>query len=75
MLATDFPAPALQQSSFQAFQTNISPAGVLQLSAAVTASRQTIFDILDARDPRLLIAVGPCSIYDPAAAMDYALLP
>ena len=42
------------------------------LSAAVTASRQTVFDILDARDPRLLIVVGPCSIHDPRAAMDYA---
>ena len=42
------------------------------LSAAVTASRQTVFDILDARDPRLLIVVGPCSIHDPKAAMDYA---
>ena len=75
MLATDFRAPALQQSSFQTFQTNISSAGVLQLSAAVTASQQTIFEILDARDPRLLIVVGPCSIYDPAAAMGYALRP
>ena len=75
MLATDFHASALQQSSFQAFQTNISPASVLQLSAAVTASRQTVFDILDARDPRLLIVADPCSIHDPAAAMDYALRP
>ena len=74
MLATDFLAPALQQSSFQAFQINTGPADVLQLSAAVTASRQTVFDILDARDPRLLIVVGPCSIYDPAA-IDYALRP
>ena len=31
-LATGFRAPALQQSSFQAFQTNISPAGVLERS-------------------------------------------
>lgn len=38
----------------------------------VVAGRKTIEDILDRRDPRLLVVVGPCSIHDPAAAMDYA---
>ena len=42
------------------------------LLAAVTASRQTVWDILDRRDPRLLVVVGPCSIHDIDAAMDYA---
>ncbi|MEE4110888.1 MAG: 3-deoxy-7-phosphoheptulonate synthase, partial [Halieaceae bacterium] len=32
-----------------------------ELSAAVRGSRQTVFDILDRRDPRLLVVVGPCS--------------
>ncbi len=36
------------------------------------ASRQTIYDILDGRDPRLFAVVGPCSIHDPVAARDYA---
>lgn len=35
-------------------------------------SRQIIRDILDRKDPRLIVVVGPCSIHDPAAAMDYA---
>lgn len=39
---------------------------------AVRGSRQTVFDILDRRDPRLLVVVGPCSIHDTKAALDYA---
>jgi 3-deoxy-7-phosphoheptulonate synthase len=35
-------------------------------------SRQVIENILDRKDPRLFVVVGPCSIHDPAAAMDYA---
>jgi 3-deoxy-7-phosphoheptulonate synthase len=38
----------------------------------VTASRQLIWDILDRKNPRLFAVVGPCSIHDPAAALDYA---
>jgi 3-deoxy-7-phosphoheptulonate synthase len=34
--------------------------------------RGTIHDILNGDDPRPLVIVGPCSIHDPAAAMDYA---
>ncbi len=45
-------------------------------SAAVTqtvsAARRALAEILDGRDPRLLVVVGPCSIHDPAAAMEYA---
>ena len=38
----------------------------------VTSSREVIWDILDGRDQRLLVVVGPCSIHDPDAALDYA---
>ncbi len=38
----------------------------------VLAGRKAIRDILGRRDPRLLVVVGPCSIHDPAAALDYA---
>src|SRR5512138_2371756 len=41
-------------------------------SALVHHSRQTIRDILHGRDPRILAIVGPCSIHDPVAALDYA---
>ncbi|MEI6168424.1 MAG: 3-deoxy-7-phosphoheptulonate synthase [bacterium] len=38
----------------------------------VLAARQTIRDILAGTDPRLLVVIGPCSIHDPVAALDYA---
>tara|TARA_R110002110_G_scaffold14698_1_gene67641 strand:- start:62372 stop:63442 length:1071 start_codon:yes stop_codon:yes gene_type:complete len=38
----------------------------------VASSRQAIWDILDRKDPRLFVVVGPCSIHDPQAALDYA---
>ena len=38
----------------------------------VLASRQAVQDILDGKDPRLFVVVGPCSIHDIDAAMDYA---
>ncbi|HEN3671198.1 TPA: 3-deoxy-7-phosphoheptulonate synthase [Yersinia enterocolitica] len=38
----------------------------------VTASRKRIEKILTGEDPRLLVIVGPCSIHDLDAAIDYA---
>lgn len=38
----------------------------------VTASRQRIARILSGEDKRLLVVVGPCSLHDPKAAVDYA---
>ena len=38
----------------------------------VLEGRQTINNILDGKDPRLFLVVGPCSIHDPEAALDYA---
>ncbi|MGS2724670.1 3-deoxy-7-phosphoheptulonate synthase [Porticoccus sp. GXU_MW_L64] len=38
----------------------------------IAESRTTIENILSGKDKRLLVVVGPCSIHDPAAAMDYA---
>ncbi|RLA47246.1 MAG: 3-deoxy-7-phosphoheptulonate synthase [Gammaproteobacteria bacterium] len=40
--------------------------------ATVSDSRKAIWDILDRKDPRLFVVVGPCSIHDIEAAMDYA---
>jgi len=40
--------------------------------AVVASSRQTIRDILDRKDHRLFVVVGPCSIHDIDAAHDYA---
>jgi 3-deoxy-7-phosphoheptulonate synthase len=41
-------------------------------AASVMQGRGVIKDILDRKDKRLFIVVGPCSIHDPVAAMDYA---
>lgn len=38
----------------------------------VLRSRNTLRDIIDGRDPRLFAVVGPCSIHDVDAALDYA---
>ena len=40
--------------------------------ATVKESREAIWNILDRKDPRLFVVVGPCSIHDTEAAMDYA---
>jgi 3-deoxy-7-phosphoheptulonate synthase len=38
----------------------------------VSRGREAVGAILHGRDDRLLVVVGPCSIHDPVAAMDYA---
>src|SRR5690554_319704 len=42
------------------------------LAQQVSAQRQAVRDILHGDDPRLLVVVGPCSIHDADAALDYA---
>ncbi|MFC0240842.1 3-deoxy-7-phosphoheptulonate synthase [Rhodopseudomonas telluris] len=44
----------------------------LTATRTVAASRSAIHAILTGADDRLLVVVGPCSIHDPAAALDYA---
>lgn len=43
-----------------------------QVAANVVRSRQALMDILDRKDRRPFIVVGPCSIHDPLAGLDYA---
>ena len=38
----------------------------------INTTRKKIRDIMHAKDDRLLVIIGPCSIHDPAAALDYA---
>ncbi len=38
----------------------------------VYRGREQVRDVLHGRDRRVLVIVGPCSIHDPAAALDYA---
>lgn len=42
------------------------------ISEVVSDARTAIHEILTGADDRLLVVIGPCSIHDPAAAMDYA---
>jgi 3-deoxy-7-phosphoheptulonate synthase len=44
----------------------------LTATRVVMAARNAIHAILNGADDRLLVIVGPCSIHDPAAAIDYA---
>jgi 3-deoxy-7-phosphoheptulonate synthase len=57
----------------------ISPRLLLQelpmteaVNRTVVAGREAIKRILRHEDPRLLVVVGPCSIHDPQAALEYA---
>ena len=46
---------------------------ITELSAkTILDSRKTIENILDEKDDRIFVVIGPCSIHDPVAAMDYA---
>ena len=44
----------------------------LTATRVVTAARNAIHAILNGTDDRLLVVVGPCSVHDPVAAVDYA---
>ncbi|QPF88694.1 3-deoxy-7-phosphoheptulonate synthase [Bradyrhizobium commune] len=44
----------------------------LTATRVVMASRNAIHAILNGQDDRLLVVVGPCSVHDPKAALDYA---
>ncbi len=57
----------------------ISPATLIselppseRVTECVHFSRQATRDILHGRDPRLVVVVGPCSIHDVDAALEYA---
>ncbi|MFG1796122.1 3-deoxy-7-phosphoheptulonate synthase [Nocardia sp. NPDC049149] len=41
-------------------------------AAIIRAGRRATVDVLNRADDRLMVVVGPCSIHDPAAALDYA---
>ncbi|MBS3997955.1 MAG: 3-deoxy-7-phosphoheptulonate synthase, partial [Hydrogenophaga sp.] len=48
------------------------PIGGTPVETLITQTRQRIHHILHGQDDRLLVVIGPCSIHDPAAALDYA---
>ncbi len=57
----------------------VSPARLLEelplgegRAKAVVRGRGEVGNVLDGSDDRILVVVGPCSVHDPAAALDYA---
>jgi 3-deoxy-7-phosphoheptulonate synthase len=57
----------------------VSPAGLLadlplgdEREKVVVGGRESVERILGREDDRLLVVVGPCSVHDPEAALDYA---
>jgi 3-deoxy-7-phosphoheptulonate synthase len=48
------------------------PIGGTPVEALISKTRKRIHDILHGKDDRLLVVIGPCSIHDPVAAVDYA---
>jgi 3-deoxy-7-phosphoheptulonate synthase len=42
------------------------------VESLITRTRQNIHNIIQGSDDRLLVVIGPCSIHDPAAALEYA---
>ena len=71
--------PDIDNVNVAAFDTMPTPAEIqarLPLSATaaktVTDGRNLLRKIIDRKDHRLFVVVGPCSIHDPIAGMDYA---
>jgi 3-deoxy-7-phosphoheptulonate synthase len=44
----------------------------MQAAKTVMQGREALRNILDRKDHRLFVVVGPCSIHDPVAGLDYA---
>ena len=42
------------------------------VESLITDTRRNIHNIMAGKDDRLLVVIGPCSIHDPGAALDYA---
>ncbi len=70
------PTENLNIEAFEAMPTPAEIHARLPLSEAaertVIDGRRALSGILDRRDRRLFVVVGPCSIHDPVAGLDYA---
>jgi len=42
------------------------------VESLISGTRRAIHNIMAGKDDRLLVVIGPCSIHDPAAALEYA---
>ena len=71
--------PHTDDLRIRALQPLVSPAELIEalpcetaMSDTVAAARAACHAILHGDDDRLIVVVGPCSIHDPAAALEYA---
>ena len=48
------------------------PISGTKVESLITQTRQNIHNIMGGQDDRLLVIIGPCSIHNPEAALDYA---
>lgn len=69
----------IEDIRIQAKQSLVKPEALLSelpltsnIQRVVSEARTVISDILNGIDQRLLVIVGPCSIHDPEAALEYA---
>ncbi|GAB6049202.1 3-deoxy-7-phosphoheptulonate synthase [Hydrogenophilus islandicus] len=69
----------LENTNIEAFEPMPSPAEIKKdlplterAATTVAQARQALTAILDGSDPRLFAVVGPCSIHDTDAGLDYA---
>ena len=76
---TNLHAPDIENVNVTDFDPMPSPEEIharVPLSEKATQTvmlgREALRNILDRKDPRLFVVVGPCSIHDPAAGLDYA---
>ncbi|HEX5391962.1 MAG TPA: 3-deoxy-7-phosphoheptulonate synthase, partial [Rhodocyclaceae bacterium] len=69
----------IENLNIEAFEPMATPEEIhtrVPMTAAaeqtVVAGRRALEAILDRRDPRIFVVVGPCSIHDPVGGLDYA---
>jgi 3-deoxy-7-phosphoheptulonate synthase len=72
-------APHTDDLRIRGFEPLISPAALIDelpcseaMSDTVTRARARLHGILHGSDNRLAVVIGPCSIHDPVAALEYA---
>jgi 3-deoxy-7-phosphoheptulonate synthase len=73
------PMPRTRDTRITGYEPLLSPAALLDelpltepAGRTVERTRAEVRAVLDGRDDRLLVVAGPCSVHDPAAALDYA---
>lgn len=71
--------PNTDDVHIRGLRTLISPAVLIEelpvsesAAALIKSTRSSAEDIIGGRDDRIIVVVGPCSIHDPEAAVDYA---